>query len=53
MKLNKIFVSLFFLYSIYARLTRLREEAQLPEKTKMAQKQEVQKKMKSLDVQVL
>lgn len=33
------------------RLVRLREEAQLPEKTKMAQKQEVQKKMKSLDVQ--
>jgi hypothetical protein len=34
------------------RLSRLKEESQKEEKTKMAQKQEVQKKMKSLDVQV-
>ena len=35
-----------------ARLSRLREESDLPEKTKMAKKQEIQKKMKSLDVEV-
>ncbi|XP_023327337.1 U4/U6 small nuclear ribonucleoprotein Prp4 isoform X2 [Eurytemora carolleeae] len=34
-----------------ARLSRLREESDLPEKTKMAKKQEIQKKMKSLDVE--
>jgi U4/U6 small nuclear ribonucleoprotein PRP4 len=33
------------------RIRRLREEAELPEKTRMAQQQEVQKKVKTLDVE--
>ena len=34
------------------RIQRLKTEAALPENTKMAKKQEIQKKMKSLDVEV-